>query len=168
MRYLVVTRTLEVGLAMARTRPTAALCKAFLALALTAGFACAHAQAHEKRVGAYVLRSSTVASESIDAATARAHGIDPEPTLGVINVTVSHVSGPVRQNVAADVSVTARSPTGRRSQIEMRPVVENGMISYLGTYRFVPREAFEFTVVARPPQPEKAITLVYRDRMWLP
>ena len=50
----------------------------------------------------------------------------------------------------------------------MRPVVENGMTSYLGTYRFVPREAFEFTVVARPTQLEKAITLVYRDRMWLP
>ena len=98
MQYLVGTGTLEVGLVMVWTRPAAALCKAILALALTAGFAGAHAQAHEKRVGAYVLRSSTVASENIDAATARAHGIDPEPTLGVINVTVSHVSGPVRQN----------------------------------------------------------------------
>jgi hypothetical protein len=153
---------------MAWIRPSATLCEAFIALTLTAGFAPAHAQAHEKRVGAYVLRSSTVASQNIDAATARAHGVNPEPTLGVINVMVSHVSDPAGQNVPADVSVSATSLTGRRRHIDMRQVVDNGMISYLGTYHFEPREVLDFAVTARPDHVKKGITLVYRDRMWVP
>ena len=99
-------------------RPIATLREAYLSLALTVVYTCAHAQVHEKRDGAYVLRSSTVASVNIDAATARAHGIYPAPTLGVINVMVSRVSGQARQNVPADVSVTATSLTGRRRHIK--------------------------------------------------
>ena len=67
----------------------------------------AQAQAHEKRVGEYVLRSSTVATQTFDEATARAHGIDPAPTRAVINVTVSRKSAKGRQNVRADVAVSA-------------------------------------------------------------
>jgi hypothetical protein len=141
---------------------------ALVAMALTAAFAAAHAQPHEKRVGAYVLRSSTVASENIDEATARLHGIKPEPTLGIINVMVAHVSGRVRENVPADVTVTATSLTGRRHHIDMRQVLENGRISYLGTYHFSPREVFDFRVAARPLHAKNAITLMYRDRMWVP
>jgi Domain of unknown function (DUF4426) len=128
----------------------------------------AQAQAHEKRVGEYVLRSSTVATQTFDEATARAHGIDPAPTRAVINVTVSRKSAKGRQNVRADVAVSAASLTGRQHVIDMRPIVENGMVSYLGTFDFVPREVLDFTVVARPEQGDRRIKLVFRDRMWVP
>ena len=48
-------------------RPIATLREAYLSLALTVVYTSAHAQVHEKRDGAYVLRSSTVASVNIDA-----------------------------------------------------------------------------------------------------
>jgi hypothetical protein len=79
------------------------LCSAALAFAWLEALA----QAHEKRAGAYVLRSSTVASQTLNEATARAHGVDPEPTRAVLDVTVLRDSGGVLQNVRADARASA-------------------------------------------------------------
>ena len=126
------------------------------------------AQAHEKRVGAYVLRSSTVASETFAEATARAHGIDPAPTRAVLNVTVLRDSGGVLKNVRADVRASAVDMLGRPRDIPLRPIVGNGMVSYLGSFDFLPREILDFRVVARPDDGGAPITLEFRDRMWVP
>ena len=78
----------------------------------------AHAQAHETRAGAYVVRASAVDSERFDAASARANGIDPAPTRAVLNFTLLQVEGQRRRNVRGELRASVADLTGRRRSIE--------------------------------------------------
>lgn len=137
---------------------------------LAAGATPVLAQVHEVRQGQYLVRSSTVGSTQIDAATASRHGIKPAPDRALLNVVVL-LPGDGRhqeRNVPAKVSVTMRRPTGNVEPVEMREVRENSMVNYLGTYRFAPREIIHFEVHAQPQGSAEDIKLVYSDRMWAP
>ncbi|WP_442968698.1 DUF4426 domain-containing protein [Ramlibacter sp.] len=61
-------------------------------------------------------------------------------------------------------------PLGRAATIEMREVREDGRISYVGTYDFLPREVIDFRITATPLDARlgPALSLAYRDRMWRP
>lgn len=120
------------------------------------------AQSHEQRAGAYVLRSSTVGSETLSKETALHHGIVPAPTRAVINVTVSKGD----QTVPAAVSVVARNLSGRARDIPVRQTEENGYVSYVGAYDFVNGEVLDFAVKARPEGNQETLSLRFRDRMW--
>ena len=136
--------------------------------AMAATCAEAFAQAHEKRVGPWVLRGSTVSSETFDETAARTHGIDPGPTRAVLNVTLSRASDEPRANLRADVEASITDLAGRSIDVPMREVVGNGMVSYLGTVDFAPRQVLDFRIVARPHPDGAPITLEFRDRMWVP
>jgi hypothetical protein len=128
------------------------------------------AQVHEVRQGQYVVRTSTVVSTQIDAASASRHGIEPASDRAVLNVVVL---GPGKgtqdsRNMPARVAVTMRRPTGNVEPVEMREVRENNMVNYLGTYQFAPREIIHFEVHAQPQGSTEDIKLVYSDRMWAP
>lgn len=131
----------------------------------TAAF-CALAQVHEARRGDLVLRSSTVASDRINPATAGKHGIEPSPTRGVLNVTV--LRGPDGRTVPAEVAASSVNLAGIRQDIEMREVRADGRVSYVGSYDFLPREVIDFEITARPLRPanSRPLSLKYRDRMW--
>jgi hypothetical protein len=138
-----------------------------LALALTSVALPALAQSHERSSGPYVVRSSSVASESIDEQTARANGVVPRPRLAVLNVVVQKTSETgARENVPAAVRATVRRLTGTRQSIDMRATRANGMVSYLGTYDHAPRQMLEFEITAVPEGSQRRIKLHYRDRMW--
>lgn len=138
------------------------LCAGLLTIAALS----ATAQVHEARRGDLLLRSSTVASERINPATASRHGIEPSPTRGVLNVVL--MRGRNGRTIAAEVSASSTNLAGVRQEIEMREVRANDRISYMGTYDFLPREVVDFEITARPLLPEKSrpISLKYRDRMW--
>ncbi|MDQ3058887.1 MAG: DUF4426 domain-containing protein [Pseudomonadota bacterium] len=129
----------------------------------------AQAQAHEVRQGDYVLRSSTVASQSIAPETAAQHGIVPAPGRAVLNVVLLRPGNPstAEATVAAEVSASRQNLAGVQQTIAMREVRANGYISYVGSYDFLPREVIDFTITARPAgaPPGQAVTLNYRDRM---
>lgn len=122
------------------------------------------AQPHEKRESGYVVRGSTVPSQSFDAATARAHGIEPTASRGVLNVTVSKVGQALTENLRADVRASARELTGRKHEIQMRPVVSNNMVSYIGVFEFVHRQVLTFEIVATPQQSGKPVILSFEER----
>lgn len=138
---------------------------ALLLCALSAGVS---AQSHEVRREGVVLRSSTVASDRIDAATARLHGIEPSPDRAVLNVVVLSAKAGDQATLPAQVSASTRNLAGVRHDIEMREVRENDRVSYIGSYSFVPREVLDFEITARPTGAtrQKPVTLKYRDRMW--
>lgn len=120
------------------------------------------------RHGDVLLRSSTVASDGIDAATASRHGIDPSPHRGVLNVVVLSEDRGGRKTLPAKVAASTRNLAGVRSDIDMREVRENDRVSYLGTYEFAPREVLDFKIEAWPAgsRAEQPLTLAYRERMW--
>lgn len=138
------------------------------ALALAACAVSSQAQVHEIRQGDHLLRSSTVASNSLDPATAEHHGIEPAANRAVLNVLVLRRSGKVDTPVTATVTAFIHDLAGVRHDISMREVRENGGISYMGTYDFLPREVIDFKVTALPDgaQPGRMLKLSYRERMW--
>ena len=136
-------------------------------LALAACAAASHAQSHEIRQGDHLLRSSTVASDRISAAAARQHGIEPAANRAVLNVLVLQRSGAVDTPVAAKVTASMQSLAGVRRDIALREVQENGRVSYIGSYEFLPREVIDFEVTALPggAQPASMLKLGYREQM---
>ena len=146
----------------------AAVLQLAVAALLSLGCTTAWAQAHEARSGSFVLRSSAVASQTFSASAAKAHGIKPAADRAVLNVLVERTDGGTRTNVPATVQASVTNLAGIRRNVEMRRVVGNGMVSYLGTFDFLPREVLDFRIVATPEGSAAPIELIYRDRMWVP
>jgi hypothetical protein len=137
------------------------------ALLLLAGTA--QAQSHSTESGSYVLRSTTVASEQINAEAARHHGVVPARDRAVVNVVLLRRDADgVATTVPARVTVSMRTMSGYSSNIQMREVRESSGISYLGSYKFLPRQVINFEVLAAPTEDaqQQPLTLLYRDRMW--
>jgi hypothetical protein len=138
------------------------------ALALAACTTSSQAQMHETCHGDHLLRSSTVASDRIDSVTAARHGIEPAPSRAVLNVLVLKRSGAADTPVAAVVTASMQNLAGVRRDISLREVRENGRVTYLGSYEFLPREVIDFQITAVPDgmQPGTMLKLSYRERMW--
>ena len=100
---------------------------------LAASAACA--QSHEASGDGYTLRSSTVSSDSVAGSAARAHGIERDPAVGILNVTVLRKGQPGNGTVAAAIGATVRDLVVRSRPIAMTQDRENGYVSYYGTYR---------------------------------
>ena len=129
----------------------------------------AQAQSHATESDRYVLRSTTVASEPIDAAAAQRHGVVPAPDRAVVNVVLlRRASVGAYITVPARVAVSMRTASGFSSDIEMLEVRENGAISYLGSYQFLPRQMINFDISAAPTEDaqQRPLKLDYRERMW--
>lgn len=124
--------------------------KSLATLLLTVVATATAAQPHEATRGDLTLRSSTVASSMIDSATASRHGIDRAPDVGVLNVLLARAQDGRLRPVPARVDAQAWSLSGVRQTIEMREVREDGRISYVGTYDFLPREVIDFRITATP------------------
>lgn len=143
--------------------------KVIAALVLTAWTTTSgQAQAHEIRQGDYLLRSSTVASERIDPASAAQHAIVPAASRAVLNVLVLRHGGEAGTPIAAEVTASMQNLAGVRRDISLREVKENGRVSYVGSYEFLPREVIDFHITALPAgaEPDGMLKLSYRERMW--
>jgi hypothetical protein len=125
----------------------------------------ASAQPHEEREGDYVLRSSVVQSTALDPATARAHGIEPAPGRGVLNVSVRGQGG-AGPALPATAEATLKNMTGLERRVELREArAPNGWVSYTGAFEFAPREVLDVRVRAQPLGGGPALELAYRERM---
>lgn len=134
--------------------------------AMTAGVAVA--QVHQARSAEHTVRASTIASSRIDAATAAQHGIETAPDRAVLNVVVlrrNPAPGAAENTVAAQVSARTRNLAGTTHEVELKEVRENGRVSYLGSYPFLPAEVLDLRVVATPAGASQALTLEWRERM---
>ncbi|HZF78343.1 MAG TPA: hypothetical protein VEZ89_00995, partial [Rubrivivax sp.] len=56
-------------------------------------------------------------------------------------------------------------PAGRRDRRRHAQGGPNGMVSYMGSYRFLPREVLDFHITAQPEGRQQALTLKFRDRL---
>ncbi|WP_325170144.1 DUF4426 domain-containing protein [Noviherbaspirillum pedocola] len=124
------------------------------------------AQSHSVSEGPYVLRASTVSSESLPEETARANGIHHDPRRGVLNVMVAEKKDRALLTTHARVHADARDLTGQRRRIPMREIDSNGSVTYLGTYDFVEGEVIDFLIEAEPMRGDRKLRLTFRDRLW--
>jgi hypothetical protein len=107
------------------------------------------AQVEEKRTDGYVVRANAVAGTLLPEETRRAHGIPPD--RGMLNVVVMIDDAGLPETLPARVSAQVRDLRGRAENVEMREIRENEEVSYLGTFRFRPRETMRFDVTVEIP-----------------
>ncbi|CAM5784016.1 DUF4426 domain-containing protein [Rhizobacter fulvus] len=150
---------------MSTLTPATAAAALALAACLSATAPPAAAQSHVKNSGDYRLRASTTSAANLPPAVREEHGIPTDPNTAVLNVTVQHQEGGAMRNVAARLEVQVHNLLGARSPVAMREVTANDRVSYMGTYRLLPREVLDFRVTAHPEGARRAITLQFRDRL---
>jgi hypothetical protein len=126
----------------------AALWSSALALGLALAPFTAWAQVQSE--GDYVLRASTVSAAELTNAMRTEHNIPDPPHTAVLNVTVQRKSNGALLNIPARLDVRIRNLLGVETAVDMRPVVANELISYLGVYFFLPREVLDIQVTAQP------------------
>jgi hypothetical protein len=150
---------------MVRWNPTLAHVAAVATLALAAAPLPALAQAHAEEQGDHILRASTVGARNLPESMREKHDIPLGQNTAVLNVTVQRKADGMTRNVPARLEVEARNTLGAPTPLEMREVVANGMISYLGVYEFLAREVLDFRITAHPKGTEQSLTLEFRDRL---
>lgn len=123
-------------------------------------------QSHQRKFGPYVIRSSTVSTENLSAESAKKDGIDRSPRKAVLNVTVLKRMAGDEETVPAHVEANVRNLSEQRRRIDMREVIGEGRVSYMGTYDFIHGAVLDFTITARPENSGKTFTMAYRERMW--
>lgn len=125
-------------------------------------------QEHVAEFGAYTLRANAIPSDVLPASTARRHGIERAPDRGVLNVLILERRGDGRQ-VTVRATVTARKENllDQGEAVAMRPVAENGRVSYLGTFAFAPLRNFRFSISALPSGADQPLTIEFEDRFVL-
>jgi hypothetical protein len=146
-----------------RSIATAATAALFLHLAVVAPRAAA--QAHIQAAEDHILRASTVSASNLSDEMRNEYGIPLAANTAVLNVTVQRKTDGAPRNVPARLEVQARNLYGMETGVEMRKVVANGLVSYLGTYEFLPRETLDFRITAHPEGTQQSVTLEFRDRL---
>lgn len=123
------------------------------------------AQPHEQQFGDYVVRASTTSALSLPTVVREQHRIPSTGQHAVLNVIVQDRGDRGLVNGRASIVVRAHNLMGNPTSIEMREVVENGFVSYLGVYEFLPREVLDFTVTVTPAGSTRELVLKFRDRL---
>lgn len=133
-------------------------------LASAPGTAPAQAQAHVQESDRHRLQANIVAANTLPEISARAHGIDPDPDRAVLNVVVLRGPQGTGETVRAEVEASYTVLAGVERGIDMREVVANDRVSYIGTFP-IPGERTELTmhVVARPLDGGEPLELSFRD-----
>lgn len=126
---------------------TATLCSAMLLL--LAPFAVAE---NATRTGGYAIHHNAMTTDSLPAPMATAYGIQRSKSRALLNVSVIREEpGTIGTPVHADVRAVARNLFGQTRPIELREVVEDRAIYYIGTFPVTHREilTFDFEVLPR-------------------
>ena len=123
------------------------------------------AQSHETTAAGYVLRSSSVQSQRINADAARKYGIEPAADRAVLNVVVLE-AGPAQTTSPAKVSASRSNLAGMVQTVPLREVREGNRVSYIGDYTFLPKEVIRFRIEAEPAgHTGDPLLLEYEERM---
>jgi hypothetical protein len=136
-------------------------------LAISVAATQAAAQLYTAESATHVLRVNAIVSDQLPERTAQAHGIEPAPDRGVLNAVVLRKSDGAEHTavtVASDVQALRQNLLGQREVIEMRPVVADERVSYLGTFSFAPLRNFRFMVTAAPRDGGETLRVEFDDR----
>lgn len=147
------------------SRSIATAAAAVVLVCLSTSAPLAAAQAHVQESGDYVLRASTVSAADLPHRVREQHGIQTDPNTAVLNITVHRKTTTALNNVPARLEVRARNLLGVETDVVMRETITNDLVSYMGTYRFLPREVLSFHITAYPEGAKQSITLQFRDRL---
>jgi hypothetical protein len=116
----------------------------------------------------YRLQVSVLRSGMLPPAVASEHGVDAAPDRGILNVMVTKAQGGKQVTVPADVTAVAINLRGRTDPIEMRQVIENEHITYLGSFPYQPPGNLRFVVNALPQGSSRPLGIEFEDSLEVP
>lgn len=105
----------------------------------------------EKELNGYTVRWGTTTTSFFPRRVIEKHGLEPRGR-GVLSVVVLKDQGDqsTPKPVEAEMSAHATNRLGQRRDIVMRPVTEDGLTSYIGTFAVNDQEQLTFEVRVRP------------------
>jgi hypothetical protein len=115
-----------------------------VALAAVAGAA----HGDEVRTRDFVIRYNALSADGLPAASAKAQGLAHTPEQGLLNVSVSRIDND--RSVAAAVDGSIKTLTGQPVPLQIRPLVENGEVTYLGTFTVPGSSSLHFALDVTP------------------
>ena len=112
----------------------------------------------------YKLQASALRSGMLPAAVAKRHGIDVAPDRGILNVVVLKEQDGKQVTVPADLTAVTINLLRQTHTIEMRKVVENEHVSYIGSFAYQPLRNLRFVINALPQGAIEPLALEFEDR----
>jgi hypothetical protein len=116
----------------------------------------------------YKLQVSVLRSGMLPRAVAREHGVDAAPDRGILNVVVLKMRDGKQVTVPADITAITVSLRGQTEPIEMRQVIENEHVTYLGSFPYQPPRNLRFVVNASPQGSSRPLAIEFEDSLEVP
>lgn len=120
--------------------------------------------AGEQTINGYLVRWNSVLSDFLPPSMIKQYQLKPKGQ-GILNVVVLRTpdDNGMPDNVAVEISVTVTDLLGQVDKIDMRPIIQNERISYLGTFEVGKRDQLQFQLEVQPPgTPAKTFEFVRR------
>lgn len=112
-----------------------------------------------------MLRANLSRADAVPPEILKRHGIVAGPAQALLNVVVIPTASNATKGIAADVQAKVQTLAGYDLDVEMKPILEEGGVSYLGAFSIPPQSsAVRISISARPKQSER-LTLEFSERM---
>jgi hypothetical protein len=116
----------------------------------------------------YKLQASALRSRMLPAPAAERHGIDVAADRGILNVVVMKEQDGKQVTVPAEITAITINLLRQTEPIEMRKVIENEHVSYIGSFAYQPLRNLRFVINALPQGGVDPIALEFEDRFVVP
>lgn len=125
------------------------------------GFAAPHAptgfapSSETVRSNERIARCNTVHSLTLPTSIVERYGVQANEDTAVISCSLQEDTGGPPRNIAAQVSGTVTTLTGQASPIDFKEILDDGAVSYLGTFSIKARSALDFEISLTDPSTGK-------------
>jgi hypothetical protein len=117
--------------------------------------------------GEYTVHYNALTTDLIEPVVARAYGIVRSKRRALINVAVLRkIMGTAAQPIKADVSATATNLSDQLQTIDIRELVDDGAIYYIGELPVDHAETLNFTLEVTPEGAATGYTIEFRQEFF--
>jgi hypothetical protein len=117
----------------------------------------------ELRTGDVTVRATTLPTLRLNAAMARAYGVQPDPGSVLLVVGLRRGQQAIETSVPGTVTATASDLLGKRQQIALRAVDSGGYIDHVGVVRVAMPDTLRFRIEVSPQGAPAATLAFHRD-----
>ena len=110
-----------------------------------------------------IARCNTVHSLTLPNAIVERYNVNAQDETGVISCSLQSSAAEPPTNLPAQVTGTVTTLTGRSAPVEFKEILDEGAVSYLGTFSIDAKSALDFEVQLTDPQSGQTIRVDLRQ-----
>lgn len=122
------------------------------------------AAASNADIGTHVVHFSAQTTDQLPLEIAQAYQIQRSPERAMLNIAVIRKAD--NTSVKADISVRTRNLTQQLKNVELRPVMEQDAIYYIGETKVANRETLIFEITVRPEGVERLSEIRFQRQFY--